>query len=264
MRHEHGRALEIVENLLWLRTIEFMSDRRPAVRVGLTTTKPDTDKFSNYVRAVERAGGVAVPILPGKGSADEALRQLDALILTGGGDIDPKAYGSAQHEKTGDVDPARDELELALVRRAKELGLPTLCVCRGLQVLNVALDGTLTQHIPDDVGGAVPHVGASGKDGFHPVKVDRDTHLARILGTTETAPASSHHQAIDRVAKGLRVVARSPDDRVIEAVEVEGHPWMIGVQWHPERSPEPCQQKLFDDLVRTASERRSKTPGNAR
>jgi len=241
-----------------------MSDRRPTICVGLTTTKPDTDKFSNYVRAVERAGGTAVPILPGKSPADETLRQLDALILTGGGDVDPETYGSAKHEKTGDVDPARDELEIDLVRRAKELGLPTLCVCRGLQVLNVALDGTLTQHIPDQVAGDVPHVGASGKDGFHPVKVDANTHLARILGTTDTSPASSHHQAIDRVAKGLRVVARSPDDRVIEAVEVENHPWMIGVQWHPERSPEPCQQKLFDDLVRTASERRSKQGGSGR
>jgi putative glutamine amidotransferase len=242
-----------------------MSDRRPAtVRVGLTTTKPDTDKFSNYVRAVERAGGTAVPILPGKSSADETLRQIDALILTGGGDVDPEAYGSAKHAMTGDVDPARDELELELVRRVKELGLPTLCVCRGLQVLNVALDGTLTQHLPDEVGSDVPHVGASGKDGFHPVKVDANTHLAQILGTTDTSPASSHHQAIDRVAKGLRVVARSPDDRVIEAVEVEGHPWMIGVQWHPERSPEPCQQKLFDDLVRTAGERRSKQSGSVR
>jgi len=242
-----------------------MSDRRPAtVRVGLTTTKPDTDKFSNYVRAVERAGGTAVPILPGKSPAEETLRGLDALILTGGGDVDPETYGSAKHAMTGDVDPARDELEIDLVRRAKELGIPTLCVCRGLQVLNVALDGTLTQHLPDSVKNEVPHVGVGGKDGFHAVKVDADTHLARILGTTDTSPASSHHQAIDRVAKGLRVVARSPDDRVIEAVEVEGHPWMIGVQWHPERSPEACQQRLFDDLVRTATERRSKQGGSVR
>src|SRR5689334_8272308 len=183
-----------------------MTERPPAPRIGLTTTKPDTDKFENYVRAIRRAGGVAEPLIPGRVEPDQALNGLDALVLTGGGDVDPETYGSAKHAKTGDIDPARDALELELVRRAKELGIPTLCVCRGLQVLNVALHGTLTQHLPDEVGGDVPHVGAGGKDGFHAVKVDADTHLARILGTTDTAPASSHHQAIDRLAKGLRVV----------------------------------------------------------
>jgi gamma-glutamyl-gamma-aminobutyrate hydrolase PuuD len=228
----------------------------PPVRVGLTTTKPDTDKFKNYVRAVERAGGKVVPILPGATSPELVLKDLDALVLTGGGDVDPETYRAAKHAKTSDVDRARDDLEIELVRRAKTLGLPTLCVCRGLQVLNVALDGTLIQHLPDEVGEDVAHAGAKGKDGLHGVEIESGSHLSRILGTTETKPASSHHQAIDRVAKGLRVVARSPDDGVVEAVEAEGHPWLIGVQWHPERSAEPCQQKLFDDLVRTAREAR--------
>ena len=232
----------------------------PAIspRVGLTTTKPDTDKFKNYVRAVERAGGSVVPILPGRTTPENVLKELDALVLTGGGDVDPQTYRAAKHDKTSEVDRARDDLEIELVRGAKALGLPTLCVCRGLQVLNVALDGTLIQHLPDEVGEDVAHVGANGKDGLHPVHVDRGSHLSRILGTTETSPASSHHQALGRVAKGLRVVARSPEDGVVEAVEAEDHPWLIGVQWHPERSAEPCQQKLFDDLVRAAREARAK------
>jgi gamma-glutamyl-gamma-aminobutyrate hydrolase PuuD len=235
-----------------------MTERASAPRIGLTTTKPDTDKFVNYVRAIERAGGTAVPLIPGRVDAKEALSGLDALVLTGGGDVDPEFYESAKHAKTGDIDRARDELEIDLVRRAKQSGIPTLCVCRGMQVLNVALAGTLIQHLPDRVGDDVAHVGAKGKDGLHKVNVEESSHLSRILGTTETTPASSHHQAIDRVAKGLRVVARSPDDGVVEAVEADDHPWLIGVQWHPERSAEPCQQKLFDDLVRAAGEARTK------
>jgi gamma-glutamyl-gamma-aminobutyrate hydrolase PuuD len=241
-----------------------MTERASAPRIGLTTTKPDTDKFVNYVRAIERAGGTAVPLIPGRVKANEALNGLDALVLTGGGDVDPALYKSAQHAKTGDIDRARDDLEIDLVRRVKEIGIPTLCVCRGMQVLNVALAGTLIQHLPDRVGGDVAHVGAKGKDGLHKVNVEESSHLSRILGTTETTPASSHHQALDRVAKGLRVVARSPDDGVVEAVEAEDHPWLIGVQWHPERSSDPCQQKLFDDLVRVAGEARANKTGSSR
>jgi putative glutamine amidotransferase len=233
-------------------------------RIGLTTTKPESDKFANYVRAVERAGGVAVPIIPGLMTAAAALQDVDGVVLTGGGDVDPARYGAAKHDLTSDVDRARDQIEIELVQRAKDENVPTLCVCRGLQVLNVALEGTLTQHLPDEVGEGVPHVGAQGKDGLHRVDVDEGSHLARILGTTQTSPASSHHQAIDDLAPGLRVVARSPDDGVIEAVEAEGHPWLIGVQWHPERSAEPCQQRLFEDLVRAARESRAKKAANQR
>lgn len=235
-----------------------MDGEHPAtVRVGLTTVKPGSDKFANYVRAVERAGGAAVALVPGQTDPGKALAGLDALILTGGGDVHPDLYHDAAHPETADIDPARDALEIELVRRAKESGLPTLCICRGIQVLNVALDGTLTQHLPDEVGEDVPH-SLQGTDGIHKVEVDAGSHLARVLGTTETSPASSHHQAIGKLGKGLRVVARSPADDVIEAVEAEDHPWLIGVQWHPERSIsfEPCQQKLFDDLVRAARERK--------
>jgi len=242
-----------------------MSEKRSAPpRVGLTTTKPESDKFANYVRAVERAGGSAVPIVPGRADPRTALEGLDALILTGGGDVDPVLYRSDRHPKTSDIDRPRDDLEIELVRRAKEERLPTLCICRGVQVLNVALQGTLKQHLQDEVGEEVPHAARGGKDGVHAVVVEEGSRLARVLGTTETSPASSHHQAIDRLGKGLRVVARSPDDRIVEAVEAEDHPWLIGVQWHPERSAEPCQQKLFDDLVRAASERSAAKPGSGR
>ena len=242
-----------------------MTERRATPpRIGLTTTKPESDKFRNYVRAVEKAGGVAVPIVPGRATPERVLDDLDALVLTGGGDVDPEFYRREAHPKTDGIDRARDQFEIDLVRRVRHEGLPTLCVCRGLQVLNVAFDGTLTQHLPDDVGDGVPHVGAQGQDGVHAVDVEAGSHLARILGATRTSPASSHHQAIADLGHGLRVVARSPDDGVVEAVEAEGHPWLIGVQWHPERSAEPCQQRLFDDLVRAASEARAKRTGSAR
>jgi putative glutamine amidotransferase len=236
-------------------------------RIGLTTTKPESDKFANYARAVERAGGTVVPLVPGKIDAQAALRDLDALILTGGGDVDPKEYGQAQEleVKDEDIHRGRDELELELAREVQVRKIPALCICRGMQVLNVALEGTLIQHLPKRVGDRVPHVGANGKDGIHPVEVTPASLLAKVLGTTRTSPNSSHHQAIDRLGKGLRVVARSPDDEVIEGVEAENHPWLIGVQWHPERSiSEPCQARLFDDLVRAAREARANKPAASR
>jgi len=243
-----------------------MADRRtPPPRVGLTTTRPESDKFANYARAVEKAGGVVVPIVPGKIDSAQVLQDIDALVLTGGGDVDPAQYGQEKEVEVqqADIDPARDDLELRLIREVQRTGTPTLCVCRGMQVLNVARRGTLVQHLPKRVGDKVPHVG-QGKDGIHPVEILPGSRLAGILGTTRTSPASSHHQALDRVAPGLKVVARSPDDEVIEAVEAEDHPWLIGVQWHPERSPEPCQQKLFDDLVRAAREARAQETKTAR
>jgi gamma-glutamyl-gamma-aminobutyrate hydrolase PuuD len=250
------------------RTIPSMTARDPsAPRIGLTTTKPESDKFANYVRAVESAGGVAVPIVPGRAEAKSALRDLDALILTGGGDVDPVVYGQSQEPevKDEDIHRVRDALEIELAREVNERKIPTLCICRGLQVLNVALNGTLIQHLPKRVGDGVPHVGASGKDGIHPVDVTPSSHLAKVLGTTRTSPNSSHHQAIDRLADGLKIVARSPDDGIVEAVEAPDHPWLIGVQWHPERSSEPCQQRLFDDLVRAAREAKAtKKPAPAR
>lgn len=229
-------------------------------RIGLTTTKPESDKFANYVRAVERAGGVAVPIVPGRAEAKSALGGIDALILTGGGDVDPEVYGQDREPevKDEDINVVRDELELELAREVQEKRIPALCICRGMQVLNVALNGTLIQHLPKRVGDGVPHVGAGGQDGIHPVDVTPTSHLAKVLGTTRTSPNSSHHQAIDRLAHGLRVVARSPDDGIVEAVEATDHPWLIGVQWHPERSSDPCQQRLFDDLVRAAREANAK------
>jgi putative glutamine amidotransferase len=234
-------------------------DTRPnSPRIGLTTTKPESDKFANYARAVERAGGTVVPLVPGKTDAKSALQGLDALILTGGGDVDPKVYGEVQEPevKDEDIHPGRDALEIELVRQVTEKGLPTLCICRGMQVLNVAMRGTLIQHLPKRVGERVPHVGAGGKDGIHAVDVTPSSKLAKVLGATRTSPNSSHHQAIDKLADGLRVVARSPDDGIIEGVEGTEHPWLIGVQWHPERSSEPCQQHLFDELVRAAREAR--------
>src|SRR5262245_16454084 len=124
--------------------------RRTSPRIGLTTTKPESDKFLNYKRAVERAGGVPVPIVPGSVDGEAVLRDIDALILTGGGDVDPDEYGQVQEPevKDEDIHKGRDALEIELAREVAAKSIPTLCICRGMQVLNVALHGTLIQHLP--------------------------------------------------------------------------------------------------------------------
>jgi len=234
-------------------------------RIGLTTTSPQSDKFANYRRAVEKAGGEVVALDPKKIAAADALRGLDALILTGGGDVDPALYHQQRVDevKVADIDARRDEFEIALVRATRSSDLPILGICRGVQVMNVALDGELIQHVPAEVGDEVRHT----DDEPHPVDVDASSKLARILGATRITPASSHHQALSetKLGAGLRVVARAPDG-IIEAVEDPSHPWRIGVQWHPERSKVELdrQQRLFDDLVRAAQARKaSSAPSGA-
>lgn len=195
-----------------------------------------------YVEQVVRAGGQPV-ILPPAGDPGPLVGRLDGLILAGGGDIDPDRYGEAVHNKTGFIRKFRDSAEFALIEAALENGVPYLGVCRGLQVLNVALGGTLHQHLPDVVGHQ-GHSPAPGEFGHLPVKVEPESRLAGILDETVTVP-HYHHQAIDRLAPGLTVSARA-DDGTIEAVELPSHPFALAVQWHPEAADDG---RLFEALV---------------
>ena len=228
-----------------------------APRIGITTSgRNDEGRFTlpaKYVDAIRRAGGLPVLLPPGEPRIEEWAALVDALVLTGGPDVDPALYGGRLHPAITTIDRARDADEIALVRHAVGARVPALCICRGTQVLNVALGGTLIEHLPDEVGDDVPHRGPVPY-GPHAVRVDPGSRLAAILGATDVDPASSHHQAIRRVATGLDVVARAPDG-VIEAVELRGHPWLIGVQWHPESTADfdPAQQRLFDALVRAST-----------
>jgi len=207
-----------------------------------------------YIDAVRAAGGRAVLVPPGESDPSGLLDVVDGIVLTGGGDIDPALWNGRSHEAVYMTDTARDSLEISLARLAVERGVPMLCICRGTQVLNVALGGTLHVHVPDVVGESVLHRLPPREPVPHPVAVEASSELARILGTTEIEPMSWHHQAIDRPGAGLRAVAWAPDG-IIEAVELTGHPRLLAVQWHPELTSggDPTQAALFDAFVAAAS-----------
>jgi putative glutamine amidotransferase len=195
---------------------------------------------------VFEAGGLPVLLAPRAESAD-VVDRLDGVVLAGGPDVDPTHYGAEPDPHTGMPRTERDAAELAVLERALELGRPVLAVCRGLQVLNVALGGTLVQHLPDAVGhtGHNPRPGVFGRTD---IALDGGSHVAAALGATVIAQCH-HHQAIDRLADGLTVTGRAPDGTV-EAVELAGHPFVVGVQWHPEQD----DPRIFAALVAAAKE----------
>lgn len=184
-----------------------------------------------------RAAGLRPYILPvlSPDDADALLDGMAGLILTGGEDVDPAHYGSAPHPALGDVHAGRDAFEIALVRAARARRLPTLAICRGIQVANVALGGTLVQDLPSEWPTALAHDGDWARgDRVHELRVAPGSRLARAIGATDATTNSMHHQAIARVAQGLVAVAHAPDG-VVEGVEWAGDDWwMAGVQWHPE------------------------------
>jgi putative glutamine amidotransferase len=216
---------------------------------------------SAYLRAVEHAGGIPVLMPPQLSAAarDTLWRRLDGLVLTGGGDIEPGRFGETAHPKTSLVSADRDGLELELVDRALRDDVPLFGICRGLQVLNVALGGSLHQHIPDTIGNTVQHSQAEKRHvATHPVKLlTEGTRLGRILGAPELAVNSFHHQALKTLGRGLREVAWAPD-QVIEAVEHEDQRrFVVAVQWHPEDLVEHVAgaRALFTAIVDAARTR---------
>ncbi len=213
---------------------------------------------AEYSEAVVRAGAIPVLLPPVGGDALAAawLQRLDAVILTGGGDLDPASYGGARHPTIYNLDAARDSAELAVARAAVAGTKPVLAICRGLQVLNVVLGGTLYEHLPDVVGEQVPHRLPPRETTRHPVEITAGTRLARILGVSHAETVSWHHQGIRSLGRGLIATAFAPDG-VIEAVELPEHPWCVAVQWHPELSAatDPLQQRLFDALAHAAAAR---------
>jgi len=203
-----------------------------------------------YADKVAQAGGTPV-LLPPLAGIEHALPRLDGLVLSGGGDIDPARYGAARDPETGPPGDDRDTAELALCAAALDLGLPLLGICRGLQVINVTLGGTLHQHLPD----IVRHNGHSpepGRYGSHDVRIAAGSRLARVLGRTEVPVPTHHHQAVDKLGQGLTATAWT-DDGIIEAAEVADSggraPFMLAVQWHPEVGDD---LSLFRALVAAA------------
>jgi putative glutamine amidotransferase len=207
----------------------------------------------NYVDAVRRAAGRASLILPGDDrTPDEMLESVDALMLVGGGDVDPSRYGQAPSDTVYGVEPDRDELEIALLRRADEQSTPTLCICRGMQVMNVAFGGSLVQDLPAE-DRFIAHGAPSGAEAIaHEVKLASGSAIAAAAGSDVVSCSSHHHQGLDRLGEGVRAAGWS-EDGLVEAIERAGG-WMVGAQWHPEDTApdDPAQQGLFDELVRRA------------
>jgi putative glutamine amidotransferase len=236
--------------------------------IGITTSvtvdKTPERAYVNitYIRAVQEAGGIPV-LLPPHLAADVQAAlwpRLDGLVLTGGGDIDPARFSDRRHPKVEDVSPARDELEIGFTRRALDDDVPLFAICRGIQVLNVALGGTLVQDLPSQRPGPIAHSQREPRhQPTHAVKVmGEGTRLGRVLGTLEVSVNSMHHQAIDSLGFGLREVAWAPDG-VIEGVEMPGEErFVLGVQWHPEElvGHDQAARNLFAAVVEAARRRR--------
>ncbi len=229
--------------------------------IGITTRAIDQEGryalAARYVTCVNRAGGDAVMVTPEGAESATLLQRLDGLILSGGGDISPDLYGGASHNELYGIDRERDKAEILAVKYAMEYRLPLLGICRGIQIMNVALGGTLIEHIPDAVGEAVQppqevlHRLPNDKACFHSVKLIANCLTAQIFGQVVIEVPSFHHQAIRGVASSLKAVAHSQDG-IIEAVEMPEHPFFIGVQWHPELSEDPLQKKLFDAFIKAS------------
>jgi len=197
----------------------------------------------NYIDAVIAGGGIPVA-LAAVDDSDAVLERVDALILIGGPDVDPRRYGAAPHEMTRPASKRRDAFEFAMVKGAERRGIPVLAICRGVQVLNVARGGTLHQHLPDVVG-SDRHAGAPGHFSAVQIELVASSRLAGILGDQPVGVECSHHQGIDRLGAGLTVSATSADG-VIEGVEDASMRFMVGVQSHPEAG---VDQRLFHALV---------------
>jgi putative glutamine amidotransferase len=240
--------------------------RRPLI--GITGRKDTSARLSHvpmcavgetYIRAVQHVGGTPVVIPPTAMQADWAalIARLDGLLLSGGGDIDPVLYGEESEPWMGQVDAERDFSELGLTREWLAMERPLLAICRGHQILNVALGGTLYQDIAAHIPNALDHayVAAQPMETIaHSVTLDPGSCLATILGGTTFDVNSSHHQALKAIGDRLTVVGHAPDG-VIEAVEMLLHPFCISVQWHPEAmvKASPTMWPLFEAFVRAAS-----------
>jgi putative glutamine amidotransferase len=244
-----------------------MESRPPLI--GITTTDRDEALATtvwydsvysvpaHYVDAVRRAGGNPVLLPPGEQDWGSWLSVVDAVLVTGGADVAADIYGGdVAHPRQEKAREDRDATELALARHLIDGSIPALFVCRGIQVLNVAMGGTINQHLADSLEDDI-HRGEEDGWVYHEIEMKPDSLAAEVMGTRRARGATGHHQAIDRLAPGLEPVGWAADG-TIEAVEVDGPTWLVGVQWHPEVNAheDAAQQRLFDGLVAAAREAR--------
>jgi putative glutamine amidotransferase len=234
----------------------------PKPLIGLTATRITIPSKGStfgvnepYTKAVSNAGGlpVLIPLNLSKDDLDALLFRLDGILFTGGYDIDPRKYGGQLHPNVKNVDHTRDEIEIHLVVAAVESDKPFMGICRGLQVINIAMGGSLYEHLPDQLPGNVTHDNHHLARDFlaHGVRVEPDNRLSRIISKDQVQVNSLHHQGIRRLAKGLLPTAYAPDG-LIEAFELPKHPFGLEVQWHPEDLQEhEAMRRLFQTFVRS-------------
>jgi putative glutamine amidotransferase len=204
-----------------------------------------------YPAAVQRTGGMALVLPPDESAVDAPdpfLDRVDALLLAGGADVDPASYGSTPHPKTGPTWPERDRFEVTLTRRALDRAMPVLGVCRGMQILNVTLGGTLVQHL-DDVIGTDRHRHTQGSFGEHEVRLAPGSLAATAAGAERLVVKSHHHQGVDGLGGDLMPTGWSVEDGLVEAIELPDHPFALGVLWHPE---EDVASRVIGSLVEAA------------
>jgi putative glutamine amidotransferase len=213
-----------------------------------------------YIAALRRSGARTAIVSPGEiGPPEDILEPYDGLLLVGGGDVDPARYGAVPDtEHNYGVEPDRDTFEIDLLLTAERMRIPVLCICRGMQVMNVAYGGTLAQHLPDQPELLEHGVPLDGTETLHTVTPEPTSSLAAVTKSGDLTCSSHHHQGVERVGDRLQVTGRSPDG-LVEAIELEvahtddptAEPWIVGVQWHPEETAEAdqAQQSLFDALV---------------
>lgn len=217
-------------------------------------------RMSDYVESIRRAGGEPIEVVPGSETPEQILARVDGLMLTGGGDVDPALYGEVANTTFQAAEDGRDAFEIALSRAAVANKMPFLAICRGMQVLNVAMGGTLVQDIPSEVTGALEHSLPEPRFAIaHEVWVSKGSKLATMLADHmedgETCHVNSrHHQAVKQAAKGFEVTATSPDG-VVEAMEKPDSPFCVAVQWHPENFWRTGEfRELFEGLVKAANQ----------
>lgn len=200
--------------------------------IGITFTRQGIRSNQNYIRAIEEHGGIHRELYPGV--SEEAFADLNGLLLTGGPDIDPSYYGEEAHETT-DIDSDRDKLELPLFKRAMEENLPVFGICRGIQIMNVAIGSSLYQDIPSQFTDRLTHkITVNTNDTWHNITIQQDSLLNEITGNRVVEVNSRHHQAVKVIGDGFTVTAQS-EDGIIEAIEDRSKRFALGVQYHPER-----------------------------
>ena len=230
---------------------------KPIIGIGSDVQTPESERerafgYLTYVEAVRRAGAIPVLIPPQPENAAELMRELDGFLLAGGYDCDPSIYGEERHPTVETMDSRRQANDLALAEAARTHGVPTLGICLGMQVMNVAAGGTLIQDIDSQHDTEIRHASDPEDRGRHDVIIEKGTQLASVLPAVELNVNSSHHQAVRKVGPGLRVTALAPDG-IVEGLEDPKHPFYLGVQWHPEDlGGEESASALFAAFIEAA------------